>query len=107
MPLSQSQTPLRLVPGSTDTPAGQDFRGISQWETGRKMPSLKMLLRYLDALGLDLHDLQATFDAFDQMVKRPGGLRSRITDVERRLSVLERWRLAELATSGKLVETKS
>ncbi len=75
---------------------GPDFRTISHWETGRKMPSLRLLIRYLDALELDLHDLQAVLD---QLAKRPDRLTSRFTQIERRLSLLERWRLEKTATS--------
>ncbi len=66
---------------------GPDARSISSYETGRKMPSLRLLLQYLNALGLDLHDLQA---ALDQIAERPDKLTSRFTDIERRLTVLER-----------------
>ncbi len=41
-----------------------DFRTLSHWETCRKKPSLRLLARYLRALGLDFHDLQ---DALDQV----------------------------------------
>lgn len=74
---------------------GPDFRTISHWETGRKMPSLTLLLRFLDALELDLHDLQA---AFNQLANRPDKLTSRFTTIERRLNALERWRFEETVT---------
>ncbi len=65
---------------------GPDHRTISHWETGRKCPSLRLLLQYLTALELDLHDLQA---ALDQVSERPDKLTSRFTLIERRLSILE------------------
>ena len=66
---------------------GPDCATISHWENGRKIPSLKLLLRYLDALGLSLRDLQ---DAFDHLAGRPRNLANRVTEFERRLCVVER-----------------
>ncbi len=65
---------------------GPDHRTISHWETGRKMPSLRLLIQYLNAAGLDLHDLQ---DAFDEIAERPDRLTHRVTEIERRLGDLE------------------
>ena len=51
----------------TQTAAGRldgapDHRTISHWETGRKVPSLRLLARYLGALGLDFRALQEALD---------------------------------------------
>ena len=68
-----------------------DFRTLSHWETRRKMPSLKLLYRYLHALGLDFADLQR---ALDQITGREDqaseSLAFRVADLDRRLSELER-----------------
>ena len=60
---------LRTRKGLTQTAASQregapDFRTLSHWETRRKLPSMKLLCRYLGSLGYDFHDLQ---DALDQI----------------------------------------
>lgn len=60
---------LRTREGLTQTaaskrPGAPDFRTLSHWETRRKMPSLKLLNRYLISLDYDFHDLQ---DALDQI----------------------------------------
>ncbi len=100
IPIAQALRLLREAEKVSQTEVarrgGPDFRTISHWETRRKMPSLRLLIKFLDALGLDLHDLQA---AFDQIAKRPDRLTSRFTTIERRLGVLERWRLEETAAS--------
>ena len=68
-PVAEALRLLRTRAGLTQTAASTragapDFRTLSHWETRRKLPSLKLLVSYLDALGLDLHDLQ---EALDQM----------------------------------------
>ncbi len=77
---------------------GPDSGSISAYETGRKVPSLTTLIQYLNALGLDLHDLQA---AFDRITRRPDKLTSRFTEIERRLDVLERRSLRPIHTELK------
>ena len=100
LPIGQALRLLREDIGITQTEVarrgGPDFRTISHWETGRKHPSLRLLIRYLEAIGRDLHDLQA---AFDQLAKRPDRLTSRFTAIERRLNALERWRLETTVAS--------
>ena len=65
-----------------------DFRTLSHWETRRKMPSLKLLDRYLESQGLDFRDLQ---DALDQVGgKMPKHLWNALSRVEQRLDELER-----------------
>ncbi len=64
-----------------------DFRTLSHWETGRKIPSLRLLVPYLRALGLDLIDLQA---ALDQVQGQPAALTSeRLTGLASRINALE------------------
>ncbi len=98
---------------NTQTAASQlsgapDFRTLSHWETGRKDPSLPLLLSYLGALGLDFHALQDAIDQVDgsanQRVVKLAGQLDRLARVaedigERRLPVLERrfGRLDEIA----------
>ena len=96
LPIAQALRLLREREGLSQTEVGRrtdgqpDFRTISYWETSRKYPSLRLLLRYLEALDLDLHDLQI---ALDHVAERPDRLTSRFTQIERRLKELERWRL--------------
>ena len=85
---------LRLIRGrlgldqsEIEARGGPSHGVISNWENGRKIPSLTLLAKYLVALELDFHDLQ---DALDQITQSPGGLRRRVVAIERRLSVLER-----------------
>lgn len=85
---------------------GPDFRTISHWETGRKQPSLRLLLRYLDALDADLCDLQEALDhvAGQPPVETP----QRLIRLERRVAALEGWRLSQTAAKiEKLNERKA
>ncbi len=84
---------------ASELPGAPDFRTLSHWETGRKDPSLPLLLRYLAALGLDFHALQDAMDqvdgSADQRVVMLAGQVDRLARVaedigERRLPVLER-----------------
>ena len=69
-----------------------DFRTLSQWETRRKLPSMRLLTSYLDSLGCDLHDLQ---DALDQVNGvPPKRLKNALSRVERRLDAID-WRLRQ------------
>ncbi len=71
-----------------------NVRTICHWETGRKLPTLKLLLPYLRSLGLDLVDLQ---DALNEVLApHPTGcradlehLKQQIAEVQRRLSRVE------------------
>ncbi len=63
-----------------------DFRTLSHWETCRKQPSLRLLARYLRALGLDFHDLQ---DALDQ-VGEGGTTAERIAELAGQIDRLAR-----------------
>ncbi|MEM7350404.1 MAG: helix-turn-helix transcriptional regulator [Acidobacteriota bacterium] len=94
--IGQALRLLRQRVGISQTEAarrgGPDFRTISHWETGRKHPSLRLLLRYLTTLEFSLHDLQ---DALDQLAERPiGDLQERLTDIEKRVGILERGELS-------------
>ncbi len=58
MRIAEALRLLRTRRGLTQTAASRgegapDFRSVSQWETCRKMPSLKLLIGYLASLGLD------------------------------------------------------
>ena len=66
---------------------GPDHRSISHWETGRKKPSLDKLYCYLNALNLTFHDLQS---ALDQINSQPAKLSDRLSEIENRLTVLEK-----------------
>ncbi len=50
---------------AADLEGAPDSRTLSQWETGRKTPSLTLLKRYLKTLGLDFNDLQEALDRAD------------------------------------------
>ncbi len=59
---------IRTQAGLTQTAASKrdgapDFRTLSHWETKRKNPSLLLLGRYLDSMGLDFRDFQVALDA--------------------------------------------
>ena len=110
MQIAEALRLLRTLQGLSQTTAGQldgapDFRTISHWETRRKLPSVRLLTGYLEALGLDFHDLQ---DALDQ-VGSVGATVGKIAELgrqvdrvaravedlgERRMVVLERRLLA-------------
>ena len=100
IPIGKALRILREGVGITQTEVarrgGPDFRTISHWETGRKHPSLRLLIQYLNALELDLSDLQG---ALDQIAKRRDRLTSRLIMMEQRLSGLERWRLEMITTA--------
>ncbi len=70
LPIAEALRHLRQRQGLTQTAAAgrfegsPDFRTLSHWETARKEPSMRLLSRYLAALGLSFHDLQ---DALDQV----------------------------------------
>ena len=109
MQIAEALRLIRTRLGLTQTAASKldgvpDFRTLSHWETRRKLPSLRLLTGYLEALGLDFHDLQ---DALDQVgkvgakvgrVEELAGQVDRLARVcetlERRLSTLERQELA-------------
>ncbi len=99
LPIAQALRLLRESLEITQTEAGRrgdpDHRTISHWETGRKMPSLRLLMLYLGALDRDLHDLQIVFD----QIKGPGRLSKRLRTMEQRLGALERWRLEMTAAA--------
>ncbi len=108
---------IRTCQRLTQTAASQidgvpDFRTLSHWETRRKVPTMRLLTRYLEAIGLDFHDLQDALDQIGQVgttVRRIGELDGQLDRLarvvedlaERRMVVLEK-RL-ELGV-GRLVE---
>ncbi len=103
-PVAEALRELRERQKLTQTGAGQiagapDHRTLSHWETGRKDPSLRLLVGYLKALGLDFRDLQDAIDQVDgsavQRIDEIAGQVDRLARVcedlgERRLTVLER-----------------
>ncbi len=93
---------IKTQTAASQRPGAPDFRTLSHWETGRKDPSLPLLMGYLAALGFDFYDLQ---DAIDQVDEADGSAESRLRELggqvdrlarvaedlaERRLPVLER-----------------
>ncbi len=67
LPIGQALRLIRARLGLTQTAATRgsgapDFRTLSHWETGRKVPSLKLLYHYLVSLDLNFHDLQDALD---------------------------------------------
>ncbi|MCP3961164.1 MAG: helix-turn-helix transcriptional regulator [bacterium] len=96
---------IRTRQGLTQTaaskrPGAPDFRTLSHWETRRKLPSLRILANYLRALGLDFSAFQEALDqiagvdsaeaALTSRLVELEGLQPRITELERRVSELER-----------------
>ncbi len=84
---------LRTRKGLTQTAASKregapDFRTLSQWETKRKLPSLKLLRAYLTSLDLDFYDLQHALDQVEDRV--PRRVRDDMEDLRQRLAALER-----------------
>ncbi len=84
-----TQTAMGKVPGAPD------FRTLSHWETARKLPSLRLLCGYLDALGLDFHDLQDAIE--DVKGASATTMAARFKGLEDRLTTLERAVLAAIA----------
>ena len=65
-----------------------DHRTLSHWECRRKVPSLRLLTRYLGALSLDFRALQ---DAIDEVNgTRAATVDERLVALEKRMSNLER-----------------
>ncbi len=77
-----TQTAASKLPGAAD------YRTVSHWESGRKLPSYALLRRYLESLGLDFHDLQ---DALDQVEGNvPKRLRVGLEKIEGRIGEIEK-----------------
>ncbi len=94
LPIGEALRLIRTRQGLTQQAASKlggaaDFRTLSHWETGRKVPSLRLLVPYLHSLGLDLVDLQA---ALDQVQGQPAALTSErlATTVENLAGTVER-----------------
>ena len=97
IPIAQALRLIRSHLGFTQSVATRnagapDFRTLSHWETGRKVPSLKLLYRYLLSLGLDFSDLQDALDLARGerskrrrprfgMTQRPGQRQRRLLEV--------------------------
>ncbi len=84
---------LRTRKGLTQTAASKregapNFRTLSQWETRRKQPSVKLLRAYLTSLDLDFCDLQEALDQVEGRVPRRVG--DGMEDLRQRLAALER-----------------
>ncbi len=99
MQIGEALRLLRVRKGLTQTAASKregapDFRTLSHWESRRKLPSLKLLSRYLASLDLDFHDLQDALDQIGNAVPRRvktalSGVEERLDEHERRLLRLE------------------
>ncbi len=91
---------IRTRKGLTQTaaskrPGAPDFRTLSHWETRRKVPSLRLLSGYLEALELDFSDLQEALDQVRGDVSASTAARfAGLTE-----------RLDDLADMGRRVET--
>ncbi len=91
-PIGEALRLIRIRQGLTQQAASRlegaaDFRTLSHWETGRKLPSLRLLVPYLKALGLDLVDLQAALDQVQgepstATSERLAGLAARVNAIE-------------------------
>ncbi len=93
LPIGAALRLIRTRQGLTQVAASKlegaaDFRTLSHWETGRKLPSLRLLMPYLRALGVDLIDLQA---ALDQVQGGPGrtATAERLAGLAARVHLLE------------------
>ena len=99
MQIAEALRLLRIRQGLTQTAASKregapDYRTLSQWESSRKLPSLKILVEYLKSLELDFYDLQ---EAMDQVAGRPTrpvrlameAIRDEVTELGDRVSRLE------------------
>ncbi len=112
MRIAEALRLLRTREGLTQTRASKlkgapDFRTLSHWETKRKMPSLKLLSKYLASLGLDFHDLQEALDQIEGKAPKPvrdamAELTSLVVSHESRLQYLE---AAHHETPPHLLET--
>ena len=99
MRIAEALRLIRTRQGLTQTAASKregapDLRTLSHWETRRKMPSLKLLDRYLRSLGLDCCDLQEALDqvdgtAFERRRSELEGVEQRLVDHERRRQQIE------------------
>ncbi len=84
---------LRTRTGLTQTAASKvegapDFRTLSHWETRRKLPSLKLLRRYLTSLDLDFSDLQEALNQVEGTA--PKRLQDGLKRLEHRVTKIER-----------------
>ncbi len=68
-------------------PDAPNYRTLSHWENERKVPSLKLLYRYLESLGLDFCDLQAALDKVAG--DGTGNVKDALERLEQRLARLE------------------
>ncbi len=92
MLIAEALRQLRTDQGLTQLAASKgrgapDSRTLSHWENERKMPSLKLLDRYLKSLDLDFCDLQEALDKAEGT--SPGGVRAELERLARRLGRLE------------------
>ncbi len=84
---------LRVRKGLTQTAASKlagaaDYRTLSHWETGRKLPSYALLRSYVTSLGFDFHDLQEALDQVEGKV--PKHLRVGLEQLEGRMAEIEK-----------------
>ncbi len=92
-PIAEALRLLRTRRGLSQTAASRlegapNIRTVCHWETGRKLPTLKLLLPYLASLGLDLVDLQ---DALNQVhAPHPTGCRAGLKQLEQQVAEMER-----------------
>ena len=105
LPIGEALRLLRTRAGLTQVAAGRlhgapDHRTLSHWETGRKIPSLGLLARYLDALALDFCDLQEAMNLIRgvpvpgaedlaSMARRLESVASTVKTLESRLQAVE------------------
>lgn len=94
MMIAEALRLLRIRKGLTQTAASKlegapDFRTLSHWETGRKMPSLRLLRNYLNSLDLDFRDLQSALDQIEGTASKR--LRDGLEKLEQRLEDVERF----------------
>ncbi len=80
-----------------------DCRTLSHWETGRKVPGVKLLYKYLRGLDLDFCDLQDAVNELEGPTST--GCRMELEHLARRVALLERQ--LEVGSGGEVSERDS
>lgn len=110
--LLRARARLNQQEASKKVNGSPDFRTISSWEAGRKLPSMPLLTRYLAALGYNLHDFQDALDQLDgSTAQRIDEIDAQVDDqagrmvaLELRISKVERRQLEEISDLIKLIK---
>ncbi len=90
---------------ATEPEGTPDYRTLSHWETKRKLPSMRVLGRYLQALGYNFADLQEALDVVEGRPPRqvPDGyeeVRKQLAELQRRLEQVEEFQFTIMPSDG-------